>query len=577
MNQPSRESPNLVWARVKRTFIWVAIFSCFVNILFLTGPLYMLQIYDRVLSSQSMPTLVALTMLVVVLYGFQGIFDLIRGRILARAGARMEHELNESVLAIVLKRAVAPQHRGGGGHLDDLGTVRQAVGGPALQVLFDFPFSPLFFLVIFLIHWMLGVFALVAAAILIVLSLTSERTLKARQAKISDAARTIQRRETELINHAESIQGLGLRNNAIARWKAQKVEVTADTLGLQDRVSGFQALSKTFRMFMQSAILGVGAGLVIFQEISPGSMIAASILLGRALAPIDQGISHWPLLNRAVVAWRRTRELLASSDLDRPMVELPIPTGKLDVENVAIAIPGTKQPIVQWVNFSLEPGQAVGIVGPSASGKTTLARAIAGVWPSYAGAIRLDGAALEQWGDSLARYVGYLPQDVGLIEGSVAENISRLDFDPQDDDVIRAAKLAGAHDLITGLADGYQTQLGPGGSQLSGGQRQRIGLARALYLDPPLIVLDEPNSNLDSAGEEALQHAMVELKERGHTIVTVAHRPSALACCDFVLLMSEGRQQSFGPRDEVLEKLKLVPVDNRRAVKDRIGTTGKAS
>ena len=562
--KPSQDLTQDVWARAKRAFVWVALFSCFVNLLFLTGPLYMLQIYDRVLASQSMPTLVALTLLVVVLYSFQGIFDLVRGRVLARAGARIEHELNDKVLGTVLRRAVAPQHRGGGNHMEDLSTVRQAVGGPALQVLFDFPFSPLFFAVIFMIHWWLGLFSLGAAAVLVALSLTSDRFLKKKQAAITEESRIVNQRESELINQAESVQGLGLRDNALRRWKPQKNRVVGNTLSLQDRTSSLQALSKTFRMFTQSAILGIGAALVIFQEISAGSMIAASILMGRALAPIDQGIAQWPLLRRARAAWSRTQELLSSVDLDNETVELPKPQGRLNVENVAICIPGTKQPIVQWANFVLEPGQAVGIIGPSASGKTTLARAIAGVWPVYAGAVRLDGAALDQWGDRLGQHIGYLPQDVGLIEGTVAENISRFDLNPQDEDIVRAAQLAGAHDLITGLADGYQTQLGLGGSQLSGGQRQRIGLARALYGDPPLIVLDEPNSNLDGAGEEALQRSIGELKADGRAIVTVAHRPSALATCDFVLLMSEGRQQTFGPRDEILEKLKLVPVDRRK-------------
>ena len=546
--------------RSKELLIAVGLFSGVINLLALTGSFYMLQVYDRVLPSNSIPTLIGLTVLMALLYIANGFLDFIRVRVMSRVGVRIDNDVRASVYRAI--RMMPLRFRKSGDGLQpvrDLDTIRGFFSGLGPTALFDLPWVPVYLLVVFLFHPILGVFALFGAIILVTLTLlTEQKTREPTMSAVSSASQRFAFGE-ETRRNAELIHALGLGDRMLARWEKLTAQHVTDQMTANDAASGIGSISKVMRLFLQSGILGLGAWLVIRGEVSPGTIVAASIIMARALAPIETAIAHW----RGFVATRQSYERLSkmfdtmdiTSD-EQELVALPKPTASLAVRNLAIAAPGERNPIIHGVSFSLKAGDGLGIIGPSASGKSTLARALMGIWQPLtpAGSVRLDGAALDQWSpEALGRHIGYLPQEIALFAGTVAENIARFDPDATSETIVKAAEAAGVHDMIVNLTAGYQTKIGEGGVGLSAGQRQRIALARALYGDPFLVVLDEPNSNLDTAGDNALTAAIQSVRERGGIAIVIAHRPSALAAVDLVMAMGRGQVAAFGPKSEVLK------------------------
>jgi ATP-binding cassette subfamily C protein len=547
-------------ASCRGAFLSVGLFSGVINILMLTGSIYMLQVYDRVLPSRSVPTLIGLTVLVIFLFGLQGLLDFVRQRLLTRVGSTLDAELAGRVFGIVVTLPL----RGRSGAdgllpLRDFDTVRGFLSGIGPTALFDLPWLPLYLGLCFLLHPWLGLIALVGAIVLFVLAILTEvLSRKPLQEAVSHASARQAQAEASRRN-AESIKAMGMAAPLARRW----TEVNDKYLMAQERAAdasgGLGAVSKVLRFLLQSLVLGAGAWLVILDKASPGVIIAASILTSRALAPIETAIAHWKQFLAARQSWRRLGELLVAMPAEAEPMPLPAPRKSLAVEGIVVGIPGAREVIVSNVTFSLSAGDGLGVIGPSASGKSTLVRAVVGVWPVLRGAIRLDGATLEHWSPAaLGASIGYMPQAIELFDGTVAENIARFSDTPDPTKVVAAAKAAGAHDMILRLPNGYDTRTGEGAGALSAGQRQRIALARALYGDPFLVVLDEPNSNLDSEGEAALTEAIKGVRARGGIVIVVAHRPSALAALDQVLVMRNGTVQALGPRDDVLRKT-LVP------------------
>jgi ATP-binding cassette subfamily C protein len=543
-------------AKCRSHFMAVAVFSFFVNLLMLTGPLFMLQVYDRVLSSRSEATLVALLLLITFLYLMFGLLEYARGRVLSRAGARFQSLLDLRVFDAVLRRSVAPADRARPNTAArDLDAVKALLSGPAPFALFDVPWTPIFLATIFVFHPLLGFVALGGGALLIVLALLNQVRSRRPNAEAMVVGAEAENLGEALRQNAEVVQGLGMRQIGMARWRGLRERAMGKQLLASDRSAGIASSSKAMRFYLQSFLLAAGAWLVLEQEISAGMMIAASILMGRALAPIEQAVGQWALFQRATKGWHSLAEVLEKTPVEARKTQLPAPRGFVDARNLAVIAPGEQVPAIRGINFSIDPGQALGVIGPSGAGKTTLAKALTGVWWPAAGKVRLDGAALDQWSsDMLGRHIGYLPQEIGLLSGTVAANISRLQPDPDPNEVVLAAQRAGAHELLLSLPDGYDTEIGAGGQRLSGGQRQRVALARALYGDPAVLILDEPNANLDAQGEQALVDAIRDAKSRGRTVIIMAHRPSAIAACDFLLMIDKGNQIEFGPRDEVLKK-----------------------
>ena len=534
----------------------VGLFSVFVNLLMLTSPLFMLQIYDRVLASRSEATLLALLVLVTVLFAFMGILDFVRGRVLARAGAKFQEILDARVFTAVLQRSVLPVQRALPNTASrDLDSVRQVLSGPAPFAVFDLPWTPIFIAAIFLFHPMLGWLAVAGSAILVCLTALNQYRSREPNAESQTATNEAEVLGEALRQNAEAVQGLGMRGTGLNRWSALRRQALDRQITASDRTASYASASKALRFYLQSLILALGAWLVLRQQISPGMMIASSILLGRALAPVDQAIGQWPALQRARQGWTALAELLEKSPEQAGRTALPTPRGVVDLQNVAVFTPGEQKPALVGISFRIEPGQALGVIGPSGAGKTTLAKLLTGIWQPAQGKVRIDGAAADQWPDGgIGRHLGYLPQDMSLFSGTVAQNIARLSPEPDDAKVVEAAERAGAHEILLELSQGYDTEIGAGGQRLSGGQRQRVALARALYDDPPILILDEPNANLDAAGEQALVQAIRDAKARGRTVVVMAHRPSAIAACDLLLMIDKGRQVDLGPRDEVLKR-----------------------
>lgn len=534
--------------------IWiVAFFSFFANLLMLTGPLYMLQVYDRVLSSGSVETLVALSLLMVFLFVMMGLFDLCRGRIMQRAGAQFFHDLQERVFHAVLRRAAVLPDAGPRRGLGDLESVQRLIGAPVVLAVFDLPWTPIFFAAIFLFHPLLGVLALGGAAVLILLALGNQ-VLSRRQGQAADqGAHAAEVLAAQVYSEAQVVRALGMRRAAFARWHALRSDAMAEDLSAQAVGSTFSTMTKTLRLMLQSAMLGLGAWLVIGGQMTPGGMIAGSILLGRALAPIESILTQWPIAQQATRGWRGLVGLLDDVPAEDARLSLPDPRAQLRVEGVTIVPPGVRTATIRSLSFEIEPGQAVGVIGPSGSGKSTLARALVGQWPAAGGVIRLDGAALDQYGpDALGRHIGYQPQTARLFDATIAQNIARLEREPDADAVIRAAQAADAHELILGLPQGYDTPIQADQPRLSGGQMQRICLARALFGDPALLILDEPNANLDNNGSVALNAAIRRFKGHGGSVLIMAHRPAAIQECDMILVLDGGLSKAFGPKDEVL-------------------------
>ena len=553
---PARPGNELKQARAaNRALLWaVFLFSMFTNALMLTGPLFMLQVYDRVLGSRSEETLLALSLLVTFLFLMMGLLDYARGRVAARIGARFQDALDERVFRATLARAGRTGQQQTG--LMDLEAIQRLLSSPVFLAVFDLPWTPLFLLAIFVFHPWLGWLALAGGAALILITVLNQLRSSGPLAEANSAALDADRMAGRLQTESELVRSLGMQGRALDRWRRLRGEALGRGIAASDTVGGFSTLTKTLRLFLQSAILGLGAYLVLQGELTAGAMIAASILMGRALAPVELAIGQWQLVARARDGWRRLQDLLAGEKPAPQRLPLPRPAALLEVHQLAVTPPGQTQPTLRGVTFKVQPGQAVGVIGPSGAGKSTLAKALTGVWPPAAGQIRLDGATLDQYDpDTLGQLIGYLPQSVTLFDGTLAENIARLEAAPDPEKVVAAARRADADALIRRQSQGYDTQVSAGANRLSGGQLQRIGLARALYGDPVLLVLDEPNSNLDNDGGEALNRAIRATKEAGNAVLIMAHRPSAIRECEMLLVLENGTPRLFGPRDEVLRKV----------------------
>jgi ATP-binding cassette, subfamily C, bacterial len=533
----------------------VAVFSAFVNILMLTGPLYMLQIYDRVLPSRSVETLLALTLLIAALFAFMGLLDYIRGRVAARMGAVMQSRLDARVFDAVMRRSVLTSERSRPSTgLKDLEAVQRMLASPVLFAIFDMPWAPVFIFAIYTFHPWLGHLAVAGSLVLVAVTVLNQIMGRKPELEASAAAMQGDAFAETIRQQGEMVRALGMSGAVRGRWQALRQQALRAQLQSSDRVSQFSTISKTFRFFLQSAVLGLGAYLVLQGEMTAGAMIAGSILLGRALAPVEQAIGGWPMVIRARQGWDRLRTLLESTPAQRDHTALPRPEAKLEVNQITVFPPEQQKASLRMLSFELSPGQALGVIGPSASGKSTLARVLAGIWKPASGTVRLDGAALDHYDpDVLGSYVGYLPQDVVLFDGTVAENISRMQAQPDAEAIVAAARKAGAHEMILQLPLGYDTPVAAGGARLSGGQKQRIGLARAFYGEPVMLVLDEPNSNLDAAGQDALNLAIRSAKAEGRIVIIMAHRPAGIAECDLILIVDNGAGKAFGPRDEVLK------------------------
>lgn len=554
---PSRSSIAAASAALKRAGLGIALISAVINLLTLTAPLFMLQVYDRVIPSQSLPTLIGFAVLAVTLYGFQAVLEIIRSRTLLRVGEEFDTLVSRDVHAAVIRAQVhskdgaarAGMHR-------DLDNLRNFLGGPGPSAFLDLPWLPIYLTLCFLLHVWIGVTALIGAVVLIVLTVLTAFLTAAPARATVQLGHDRQSALNATRRNAESVQAMGFEHRLERRWQ----QINRDYLTLNRKTGDISGLlggmSRALRMMLQSGILAVGAWLVIEQEATAGVMIASSIMMGRALSPVDKAIGSWKGLIVARQGWRRLNAELTHLPDQTKTLTLPAPSQTLDLKKLAVASPGQRKPLIQGISFTLSAGSALGIIGPSGSGKSTLARALAGIWLPLGGSLRLDGAKLDQWGtEELGAHIGYLPQSVDLFEGTVSENISRFDPEARSEDVIAAARAADVHDLILKLEHGYETRLGESGLSLSGGQRQRLGLARALYGNPFLVILDEPNANLDAEGEAAVARAVTGIRKRGGIAVLIVHRPSAIAATDYVLMMNDGRVKAFGPRDEVLGKV----------------------
>lgn len=558
-----------------RTLYWiVGLFSLFANLLMLTGPMYMLQVYDRVLGSKSEETLIALSLLVVFLYGVMGILDYTRGRIMARVGARFQADLDRRVFdAVVRKSAVAPDVRTQSGLLD-LEAIQRLMTSPVLMAFFDLPWTPIFVAAIFLFHPLLGWLAVAGGALLILIALANQLLSRQPQLRASRAGQMAGAMSDQLRIEAEMVQAMGMRGAAFDRWQQARGTALDEQIKATDVGGGFSSLTKTLRLFLQSAMLGLGAYLVLQNEMTPGAMIAGSILLGRALAPIELMLNQWTIVQRATKGWDALAELLGAVAVEPSRTALPKPAARLVAKSLTIVPPGEKTAALRGLSFELPPGKAMGVIGPSGAGKSTLARCLTGVWRPAGGSIRLDSAALDQYApDVLGQHIGYLPQRVQLFDGTIAENIARLSLQPDPVKVVAAAQKADAHQMILELPEGYDTRIIAGQQRLSGGQIQRIGLARALYDDPVIIVLDEPNSNLDNEGTLALNKAIRSVKQDARSVIIMAHRPAAIQECDLLLVIDGGVRTAFGPRDEVLQSMVKNHKEIKRAPQGAGGVT----
>ena len=540
----------------RRVWVGVALFSACLNMLMLSVPLYMMQLYDRVLATRNVDTLLALTVMVVVALAIFGLLDALRGRVTERVGGWFDRELGGPVLS----GAVADALRAGGNAsaqgLRDLATVRGYLGGPGVIPLFDAPWVPVFLAIIFLIHPVLGWIALGGAVLLFVCAVLNDLTTRSKLTEAGGAAVRALNAADAAIRNADVIAAMGMLPNLVRRW--QEAGEHGDRLrsSATDASGSISAFAKVVRFGLQVAMLGVGAYLVILAEMTPGAMIAAAIILARGLAPLEQLINSWRFFTGARTAYRRLRELMARALDAAGSTTLPRPTGRLDVEQVSYVPAGVRDPVIRHLSFHLDGGETLGVVGSSGAGKTTLVRLIVGSLAPSAGHVRIDGADVQTWPDAdRGRHVGYLPQNVELFAGTVRDNIARLG-EAADEEVIAAAKLSGAHETILQLPKGYDTPIGPGGVPISGGQHQRVGLARAVFGNPALLVLDEPNAHLDAEGEQSLVEAVVRMRERGTTIVLIAQRAGIMAQMDKMAVLQAGAVALFGPREEVLRKLR---------------------
>lgn len=542
-------------AGFRRVFFTVGAFSAITNLLMLVPSIYMLQVYDRVLSSRNVTTLLMLTAMMLGTYALMSALEMVRSFILIRVGAALDTQLNKRVFTASFEQNLKRSGGNPGQALHDLTTIRQFLTGNGLFAFFDAPWFPIYIVAIFLFEPTLGLFSLCGAAILVTLAWLNEKVssgLLAEAGKLSIASGNL---ATSSLRHAEAIEAMGMLSNLQARWYRLHARFLHLQAQASERAGMVGAVTKFVRISLQSLVLGYGALLALEGKITPGMMIAGSILMGRALAPVETLIGVWKQWSGARSAYQRLVELLQANPQRAARMPLPRPAGHVAVENVTTGVPGSTTAIIKSLSFAIEPGDMLGVIGPSGSGKSTLARLLVGVWPAALGKVRIDGADICQWDKSeLGPHVGYLPQDVELFAGTIGDNIARF-AEPDPEQVVLAAQRAGVHDLILHLPQGYDTMLGDGGAGLSGGQAQRIGLARALYGDPVLVVLDEPNANLDDSGEQALLAALDDLRGRGKSVVLITHRTSIIGATTKLLLLKDGAAQLFGPTGQVLAAL----------------------
>lgn len=550
---------------LKRFFVTAGIFSFFINALMLVPAIYMLQVYDRVLVSRNETTLYMLTLIVIGFYVVMGGLEWLRSRLMVQAGLRLDAELNDKVLSSAFRQNLRQSGTSADQPLGDLATVRQFLTGNGLFAFFDAPWAPLFIGVIFLLHPLLGLVSAIGALVLLGLALLTEHRTQKPLAAANQAGIAANQFANNSFRNAEVIEAMGMFPSLRARWYGLHSKMLALQAVASERAGSISAVTRFARISLQSLILGFGALLVIDGQITPGAMIAASILMGRALAPVEQAIGAWKQFVSARSAHSRLKTLLADHHSREPRMSLPPPRGEYRIENVYAAAPGGSVPILRGVSLAIPQGTVVGVIGPSGSGKSTLARLLVGVWGAATGKVRLDGADVYDWDKAeLGPSLGYLPQDVELFDGTVAENIAR--FGELDSEaIVQAAALAGVHDMILHLPAGYDTPIGNAGCALSGGQRQRIALARALYGNPSVVVLDEPNSNLDDVGEAALVTALAQLKADGRTVVLITHRTSVLSVIDRLLVLRDGQVHAWGPPAEVLAALNQAAQKERAA------------
>lgn len=566
-----------VLASFKQAFRNIGVFSAVINMLMLMPAIYMLQLYDSVLTSRNEMTLLMLTLIMLGAYIFMGALEYVRSFVLIRVGAQLDMKLNKRVYTAAFEQSLKQGDGNAGQALKDLTNLRQFLTGNALFAFFDAPWFPIYLFVIFMFHPVLGIFALCGTAILITLAYINEKISHKPLAEANSMAIASSNVASNNLRNAEVIEAMGMLPNIQARW----YKLHSRFLNLQaeasEKAGVVTALSKSCTVALQSLMLGLGALLVLDNSITPGMMIAGSILLGRAIAPVQLLISVWKQIGSTRSAYERLTKLLEQNPAREAGMALPKPTGIIAVENVTAIPPGGKVPVIKGLTFSLAAGEALGIIGPSGSGKSTLARLLVGIWPAAAGKVRLDGADVYLWNkDELGPHIGYLPQDIELFAGTVSENIARFG-EINAEKVILAAKRAGVHEMILNMPEGYDTPLGDGGAGLSGGQKQRLGLARTMYDDPSLVVLDEPNSNLDDVGEQALLAALVDLKKRGKTIVLITHRTSIISVTTKLLLLQDGSAKLFGPTNQVIEKLTQQQQQAQKALQSQQETKKQAA
>lgn len=554
---PKREKSSLqiAYGRFRATFIATIVFSFFVNLLMFVGPLYMLQIYDRVLSSRNENTLYAISAIAVGLLVSYGLLEFTRSKLLVRAGLQFDDVLANPVFHRVVKQQTAQPGAGAQVALNDIDRVREFMTGQGILAFFDAPWVPLFLVLCFAFHPWLGIVATLGAIVIFILALSNEFATRGALQEASQAGQGANHFVNTTMQNAEVIRAMGMEGPLSRRWVKSHDEMLEYQAKASGRAGIILAMSKFIRMSLQISILGTGAYLAMYQQISPGIMIAASIVMGRALAPVEQAVSQWKQFVAARQSHKRLVALFAQIPADEERLELPKPKGDIVVEQLYATAPGTRDTILKGVSFAISKGEILAVIGPSGSGKSTLIRHLVGAAQPASGAVRLDGTEMGHWdSEQLGRYMGYLPQDVKLFRGSVAENISRFHETPADQDIVSAATLSGAHDMIQKLPGGYETDVGDGGNFLSGGQRQRVGLARAVYREPSVVVLDEPNSNLDNLGEKALAACIQELKKKGKTVILVTHKTNLLAMTDKTLMIVNGTVEKFGPTRDFFQQ-----------------------
>ena len=544
-----------VMKQFKGAVLSIGIFSFFINLLMLTGPIYMLQVYDRVLVSRSIPTLVSLSILMVGLYFLMGFLEFCRSRVLTRLARRFEKDLGADTLRGWLKAGTNNQGQRFQ-PMNDLSTLKQFLSGSALGTIFDLPWVPFYIGVIFFLHWTLGVLGIIGCIIIVIAALYNEFSTRKSMKEISRLKLEERVLVQQSYRNADLVLALGMESNISRKWSDINQRVSNASLANTDISGNSSAFTKAFRMMIQSAILGLGGALAVKQIVTPGAMIAASIIMGRALSPLQMAIGQWRSFGQARISFDKLKAFYNFVPDEKENITLPEPKGALSVSNLYAAPPNIERPILSGLNFNLEPGDGLGIIGPSGSGKSVLGRFLVGIWKPQSGEVRIDGVLHDQWSrEQIGSKIGYLPQSVDLFDGTIGENISRFEIGDNSEAIYKSAEIAGIHEMIMKFPDGYATQIGEGGVILSGGQKQRIGLARAIYGNPVLVIMDEPNSNLDTMGEKALIDAISNLRRDKVTVILIAHRSGAISNLNKLLMIHSGRQVAFGDKEDVLSKV----------------------